>query len=215
MIAGFDPRYQFIHADDVVRALEFAVEHDLPGIYNVAPDGVLALSEVIGLLGKQRAAGAAAVGHRRWPPRCCAGLGFRLPPEMLLQLRYGRGLDNRRLKAAGFALPLHDPRDRAGVRRAPAPASVLKGVQEPYRYEKEVEDFLRWSPSVREREARVRRAPAQVLPVRAGAGSPTQPAQRRAADGCARRRSGCLGAAARWSKLGPSFAGVLMGRSNL
>ena len=73
MIAGFDPRYQFIHADDVVGALEFAVEHDLPGIYNVAPDGVLALSEVIGLLGKQRAARAAAVGHRRWRPRCCGG----------------------------------------------------------------------------------------------------------------------------------------------
>ena len=53
MIAGFDPRYQFIHADDVVGALEFAVEQDLHGVYNVAPDGVLALSEVIGLLGKR------------------------------------------------------------------------------------------------------------------------------------------------------------------
>ena len=31
MIAGFDPRYQFIHADDVVSALEFAVENDLTG----------------------------------------------------------------------------------------------------------------------------------------------------------------------------------------
>ena len=30
MIAGFDPRYQFIHADDVVRRLEFAVDNDLP-----------------------------------------------------------------------------------------------------------------------------------------------------------------------------------------
>jgi hypothetical protein len=29
--------------------------------------------------------------------------------------------------------------------------SVLRGVKEPYRYEKEVEDFLRWSPSVRDR----------------------------------------------------------------
>jgi len=28
---------------------------------------------------------------------------------------------------------------------------VLQGSGEPYRYEKEVEDFLRWSPSVRER----------------------------------------------------------------
>ena len=26
---------------------------------------------------------------------------------------------------------------------------VLRGMQEPYRYEREVEDFLRWSPHVR------------------------------------------------------------------
>ena len=52
MILGFDPRYQFVHEDDVVHALEHAVKHRVPGIYNVAGDGVLALSEVAGLLGK-------------------------------------------------------------------------------------------------------------------------------------------------------------------
>ena len=150
-IAGFDPRYQFIHADDVVRALEFCVEHDLPGIFNVAPEGVLALTEVIGLLGKQ-----ALPILPPWGTGLTASVlkrvGFRLPPEMVLQLRYGRGLDNRKLRAAGFTYD-HSTRDtvlkfgehlRLG--------SVLKGVQEPYRYEKEVEDFLRWSPSVRDRD---------------------------------------------------------------
>ena len=53
MVLGFDPRYQFVHEDDVVHALEHAAFNDLPGIYNVAADGVLALSEVIGLLGKR------------------------------------------------------------------------------------------------------------------------------------------------------------------
>src|SRR4051794_26451571 len=100
-IAGFDPRYQFIHADDVVSALEFAVEHDLPGVYNAAPDGVLALSEEIGLLGKRAlpvlppvGTAVAAAALRR--------TGVEINTEMLGQLRYGRGLDNRRLKAAGF-----------------------------------------------------------------------------------------------------------------
>src|SRR3954471_6348064 len=51
-ILGFDPRYQFIHEDDMVGALHHAVVHALAGIYNVAPDGVLALSEIAGLLGK-------------------------------------------------------------------------------------------------------------------------------------------------------------------
>src|SRR5215216_4137318 len=49
-ILGFDPRYQFIHEDDIVGCLEHAVRNHLPGVYNGAADGVLALSEVIGLL---------------------------------------------------------------------------------------------------------------------------------------------------------------------
>ncbi len=154
-IAGFDPRYQFIHVDDVVRALEFAVDGEHPGIYNVAPDGVLALTEVIGLLGKQAlpilppwGTGLAASALRR--------VGFRIPPEMLLQLRYGRGLDNRRFKAAGFRYE-HSTRETV-IRFAEhlRLGAVLRGVKEPYRYEKEVEDFLRWSPSVRDRETESR-----------------------------------------------------------
>jgi UDP-glucose 4-epimerase len=35
-ILGFDPRYQFIHEDDLVGVLRFAVERDLPGVYNAA-----------------------------------------------------------------------------------------------------------------------------------------------------------------------------------
>ena len=102
MIAGFDPRYQFIHADDVVSALEFAVENELPGVYNVAPDGVLALSEVIDLLGKRALPVLPPFGTGG--RRVCAAPGRRRRSrrEMLGQLRYGRGLDNRKLKAAGF-----------------------------------------------------------------------------------------------------------------
>ena len=86
----------------------------------MAPDGVLALSEVISLLGKQAlpvlppwGTGLAASALKR--------LGVRLSPEMLLQLRYGRGLDNRRFKAAGLRLRALHARDGAAVRRAPAP----------------------------------------------------------------------------------------------
>jgi UDP-glucose 4-epimerase len=152
MIAGFDPRYQFIHVDDVVRALEFAARNEHAGIYNVAPDGVLVLSEVIGLLGKQAlpvlppwGTGIAASMLKR--------MGLRIPPEMILQLRYGRGLDNRRFKAAGFEYEHSTPDTVALFAEHLRLGSVLRGVREPYRYEKEVEDFLRWSPSVRNREA--------------------------------------------------------------
>jgi UDP-glucose 4-epimerase len=170
MIAGFDPRYQFIHADDVVGALEFAVEHDLDGVYNGAPDGVLALSEVISLLGKRTlpvippwGTGATASVLRR--------LGISLPPEMLLQLRYGRGLDNRKLKAAGFEYRYTTRETVQAFAEHLRLRSVLNGVEEPYRYQKEVEDFLRWSPSVREREAQYADQPPRYFPP-APAGSP-------------------------------------------
>ena len=148
MILGFDPRYQFVHEDDVVHALEHAAFTRLPGIYNVAGDGVLALSEVISLLGKRPlpvlppwGTGLAVGPLRR--------LGFRVPDEMLNQLRYGRGLDNRRLKATGFQYQ-YTSREavlRLGEHLRLSP--VLAGIREPYRYEREVEEFLRWSPHVR------------------------------------------------------------------
>jgi UDP-glucose 4-epimerase len=148
LILGFDPRYQFVHEDDVVHALEHAAVHDLPGVYNVAADGVLALSEVAGLLGKSYApilppwgTGLATAALRR--------LGLRIPPEMLKQLRFGRGVDNRRFKAAGFRYQ-HTSREavlRLGEHLRLHP--VVRGAKEPYRYEREVEEFLRWSPHVR------------------------------------------------------------------
>ena len=73
MVLGFDPRLQFVHEDDVVHALEHAAFHVTPGVYNVAADGVLALSEIIGLLGKRPLAGPAALGHRPGRRARCAG----------------------------------------------------------------------------------------------------------------------------------------------
>jgi UDP-glucose 4-epimerase len=148
MILGFDPRYQFVHEDDVVNALKHAVLHELPGIFNVAADGVLALSEVAGVLGKPYApilppwgTGLAAAALRR--------VGVRIPPEMLNQLRFGRGVDNRLLKAAGFeyAYTSREAVVKLGEHLRLHP--LLRGAHEPYRYEQEVEEFLRWSPHVR------------------------------------------------------------------
>jgi UDP-glucose 4-epimerase len=148
MILGFDPRYQFVHEDDVVHALEHASLHDLGGIFNVASDGVLALSEVIGLLGKRPApllppwGTGLAVGPLR-------RLGVRVPDEMLSQLRFGRGLDNRRFKATGFAYQYTSREAVLKLGEHLRLRPVLAGAEEPYRYEREVEDFLRWSPHVK------------------------------------------------------------------
>jgi UDP-glucose 4-epimerase len=149
-LLGFDPRYQLIHQEDLVGVLRFAAERDVPGIHNAAADGVLALSEVASLLGKPLApvlppwgAGLAARGLRP--------LGVRIPEEVVQQLRYGRGVDNRKLKAAGFR-PRFTSRETVVEHAKALRTKALRDSQEqPYRYEREVEEFLRWSPSVRRR----------------------------------------------------------------
>ena len=148
MILGFDPRYQFVHEDDVVHALEHVTQRALPGVFNVAADGVLALSEVAGLLGKPYApvlppwgTGVAVSALRR--------LGLGIPPEMLAQLRFGRGVDNRRLKAAGFVYGRTSREAVIALGEHMRLHPLLRSGAEPYRYEREVEEFLRRSPNVR------------------------------------------------------------------
>ncbi len=147
-ILGFDPRWQFVHEDDVVGALAHAVNRRLPGAYNVAGDGVLALSEVASLLGK----GLLPV-LPPWGTLFAAAqirrLGVPVPVALLRELRYGRGLDNRKLKAGEYLLR-YTSRESVLKLRAQQRLRPLLGSGPPdgYRYEPEVEEFLRRSPSV-------------------------------------------------------------------
>jgi UDP-glucose 4-epimerase len=159
-ILGFDPRFQFIHEDDVVGTLAHAVRHDLPGVYNAAADGVLVLSEVVSLLGKAMlpvlppwGTGFAAAQLRR--------LGLRVPLEMVRQLRYGRGLDNRRLKATGYSYRFTSREAVLRLRAQQRLRPLLRSGVDDYRYEPEVEEFLRWSPSVQ--AAATRTPPTQRM----------------------------------------------------
>ena len=146
---GFDPRCQFIHEDDVLGVLEHAVRNELPGRYNAAADGVLALSEVAALLGKPLlpilppwGAAFAAAGLRR--------IGVPVPLETLRELRVGRGLDNRRLKAAGYSYRYTSREAVLKLRAQQRLRPLLRSGSETYRYEREVEEFLRRSPTVQE-----------------------------------------------------------------
>ena len=152
MVLGFDPRLQFVHEDDVVHALEHAAFHDMPGTFNVAGDGVLALSEAASLVGK-----LPLPVLPPWGTNAIAGplrrLGFRIPDEMLNVLRFGRGLDNRLLKATGFRYGYTSREAMLKLGEHMRIQPVMKGVERGYRYEREVEEFLRWSRHVRRGEA--------------------------------------------------------------
>lgn len=147
MIAGFDPRYQFVDEVDVVHALEHATVNDLPGTFNVAADGILTLSETISLLGKHPlpvippwGTGLAMAAARQ--------LGWSLPKEMLNQLRFGRGMDNRAFKATGFHYRFTTRESVLHLRDRLRLAPVAAGGPARYRYEPAVEEFLKHSPHV-------------------------------------------------------------------
>jgi UDP-glucose 4-epimerase len=144
-VFGYDPRVQFVHEVDVVRAIMFVLAHDLGGIFNVAGDGLLPWSEVAAICGK-RLAPLPPVG-RKTVASALTRLGVDMPLELIELLTYGRGADNRRLKQAGFSYE----HTSAGAVHAFAEAARLRStVSRPraYRYERDVEAFFRHSPAV-------------------------------------------------------------------
>jgi UDP-glucose 4-epimerase len=162
-ILGFDPRFQFIHEDDLAGCLEHAVRNDLPGVYNGGGDGVLVLSEIADLLAKPLlpllppvGTGLAASVLRR--------AGVRISPETLGLLRYGRAVDNRRLKATGYRYRYTSREAVIKLREHQRLAAIVGANQEAYRYERDVEEFLRRSPSVRPTARRPAPAPANLAP---------------------------------------------------
>jgi UDP-glucose 4-epimerase len=110
MVLGHDARLQFIHEDDGLEAIRLAVLHDRPGIYNVAGDGVLMLSQALRLAGKSvlpvpsPLVGTVGAWFRR------AGLAD-FSPEQIKYLTYGRGLDTTRLRERFGFTPSYTTRD--------------------------------------------------------------------------------------------------------
>jgi UDP-glucose 4-epimerase len=146
-IAGFDPLMQFTEEDDVVRSIEFVLRNRIPGIFNVAGDGKVPWSEVVSICGKRRVA-ITPVGTSLVASLLDTMRVTQIPPEMLDLLRYGRGVDNRRLKRAGFTYR----HTSAGAVESFVRASRLRktvGESRPnYHYERDVENFFRHSPAV-------------------------------------------------------------------
>jgi UDP-glucose 4-epimerase len=145
-ILGFDPLVQFVEEDDVIRAIEFAMRNALGGVFNVAGDGRLPWSEVARICGKRTAPMPPVLTELAAAP--LARLGVELPPELLDLMRYGRGMDNRRLKRAGFNYRFTS----AGAVESFAEAVRLDrtvGARRPeYHYDQDVEAFFRHSPAV-------------------------------------------------------------------
>jgi len=105
---GFDPRLQLMHADDATAALEAAVHDPVRGAVNVAPEGSISLSRALRLARRP----SLPIPHPLFEP-ALARLGNRLGVGVLWGdgvrfLRYGRGVDNRKLRQEIGFEPVHD-----------------------------------------------------------------------------------------------------------
>ncbi len=97
-VLGFDPRLQFVHEDDAVEVLCRTARADHPGVFNVAGDGVLLLSQCA------RRTGRPVIPMPSPAFRFVSGLarGARLvdfSPEQLALMSHGRAVDTTRLAA--------------------------------------------------------------------------------------------------------------------
>ena len=145
-VFGFDPRLQFVHEDDVTRALEHATTTDAPGTFNVAGPGTITWGEACRLVGRRRLAmpplltGAAAV-----PMRLLRVVD--IPPEVLSLLRYGRAVDTHAFVDTGFEYDFTTLATVEAFARARRLERVV-GTPPAYEYERDVESFFRHSRAV-------------------------------------------------------------------
>jgi UDP-glucose 4-epimerase len=94
---GFDPRLQLVHEEDALEALVAAVRQPVRGAVNVAGEGTIGLTKMVRLAGRP----TLPVPSPLFGPFASAGKKLGLPDfseDFSRLLRYGRGVDIRRLK---------------------------------------------------------------------------------------------------------------------
>ena len=99
-VLGFDPRLQVINGVDAIEALRRATVGDQSGVFNVAGEGTIPLSQAVAMAGGRRVPLIPAAG--RVMTGAVAGmLGMHDFPSHLLSLfRYGRAVDTRAMAEA-------------------------------------------------------------------------------------------------------------------
>jgi UDP-glucose 4-epimerase len=140
-VLGFDPRLQFCHEEDAVEVIVRSVTGQHPGVYNVAGDGVMYLSQCI------RIAGRVPVSVPLPFVSAVAGIVRRtrrvdVASDQLRYLQFGRSVDTSALKREFDYTPHYTTQEafRDYVRRR-----RIRGLvdhDEVVRWEREIHDFL-------------------------------------------------------------------------
>jgi UDP-glucose 4-epimerase len=97
-IWGYDPRLQFCHEEDAIAIMKRAALEDVSGLYNLAGDGAVYLSQALRLGGRTQLPIAPLFIGAAMSAAKFARLSS-LDPHELLTMRYGRVIDNAKAKA--------------------------------------------------------------------------------------------------------------------
>jgi UDP-glucose 4-epimerase len=155
--AGFDPRLQLLHEDDAAEAIVRAVLGEHPGVFNVAADGVVLLSQAIAIMGGRPAPILPPYGH--WIAR----LGLRAMTRVDIQayladvIAFGSVMDCSRLEAEFDWKPAHTSRAVMDALARGKELEVIEAPSPPQEYELQV--YLQR----RRREARNGRRATPIL----------------------------------------------------
>jgi UDP-glucose 4-epimerase len=133
--AGFDPRLQLLHEEDAAEAIVRAALGGHPGTFNVAGDGVVLLSQAIGIMGGRPAPVLSPYG--KWLSRLGLKMLARvdMPGHLADILTYGVVMDTSRLAAEFGWRPAYSSRQTMDALAMGREADVFEPPSPPQEYE--------------------------------------------------------------------------------
>jgi len=136
--AGYDPRLQFLHEDDAVEAIVRATLGHHPGVFNVAGDGVILLSQAIGIMGGTPAPLLPPYG--KWVSRLGLRVlaGVDLPAHLADMVAFGSVMDCTRAHRELGWKPSHTSRLAMDALARGKQGELVEAPSPPQEYELQV-----------------------------------------------------------------------------
>lgn len=136
--AGFDPRLQLLHEDDAAEAIVRAVMGDQAGVFNVAGDGIVLLSQAIGIMGGRPA--PVLLPFSGWLARVAvkALVHVDLPAHLADLIAFGSVMDCSRLEHAFDWRPAFSSRATMDAMARGRLVEVIEAPSPPQEYELQV-----------------------------------------------------------------------------
>ncbi len=136
--AGFDPRLQLLHEDDAADVIVRATLGSHPGVFNVAGDGIVLLSQAIGIMGGRPAPVLPPYG--RWFSRLAMRMfaGVEMPAHLADVISFGLVMDCSRLAAEFGWKPAFSSRQAMDALARGKEAEIVEPPSPPQEYELQV-----------------------------------------------------------------------------